>query len=75
MSAGRGATTSVIVDDNIYVSNGYQQNGGNANFIEKYNITDNKWSVLNATLSPKNLRIRRRTIIRFIFLTAGKQSS
>ncbi|MDH5035525.1 MULTISPECIES: Kelch repeat-containing protein [Chryseobacterium] len=53
MSAGRGAITSVIVDDNIYVSNGYQQNGGNANFIEKYNITDNKWSVLNATLSPK----------------------
>ncbi len=53
MSAGRGATTSVIVDDNIYVSNGYQQSGGSANFIEKYNITDNKWSVLNVTLSPK----------------------
>lgn len=53
MSVGRGATTSVIVDDNIYVSNGYQEKGGNANYIEKYNITDNKWSVLNATLSPK----------------------
>ncbi|NIF03967.1 T9SS type A sorting domain-containing protein [Chryseobacterium sp. Tr-659] len=53
MSAGRGAITSVIVDDNIYVSNGYQENGGNANFIEKYNITDNKWSVLNSTLIPK----------------------
>lgn len=53
MSVGRGAITSAIVDDNIYVSNGYQENGGNANFIEKYNITDNKWSILNATLSPK----------------------
>lgn len=53
MSVGRGAINSVIVDDNIYVSNGYQESGGNANFIEKYNITDNKWSVLNATLSPK----------------------
>ncbi|WP_313090009.1 Kelch repeat-containing protein [Chryseobacterium flavum] len=53
MSAGRGATTSVIVDDNIYVMNGYQESGGNANYIEKYNITDNKWSVLNSTLIPK----------------------
>ncbi|WP_426476012.1 Kelch repeat-containing protein [Chryseobacterium sp. CBSDS_008] len=53
MSVGRGAATSVIVDDNIYVSNGYQESGGNANYIEKYNITDNKWSLLNATLSPK----------------------
>lgn len=53
MSLGRGATTSVIVDDNIYVSNGYQESGGMANYIEKYNITDNKWSLLNATISPK----------------------
>ncbi|CAI8721454.1 kelch repeat-containing protein [Chryseobacterium sp. IT-36CA2] len=53
MSVGRGAITSVIVDNNIYVSNGYQESGGNANYIEKYNITDNKWSILNATLSPK----------------------
>ena len=53
MSVGRGAITSVIVDDNIYVSNGYLETGGMANYIEKYNITDNKWSVLNATLSPK----------------------
>ncbi len=53
MSVGRGAITSVIVDDNIYVGNGYQETGGMANYIEKYNITDNKWSVLNATLSPK----------------------
>ncbi|WP_123868013.1 Kelch repeat-containing protein [Chryseobacterium lactis] len=53
MSAGRGATASVIVDDNIYVSNGYQDKGGNANYIEKYNITDNKWSILNATLLTK----------------------
>ncbi len=53
MSVGRGAITSVIVDDNIYVSNGYQETGGMANYIEKYNVTDNKWSVLNATLSPK----------------------
>ncbi|WBV61814.1 hypothetical protein PFY12_06745 [Chryseobacterium camelliae] len=53
MSLGRGAINSVIVDDNIYVSNGYQESGGNANFIEKYNITDNKWSVLNSILSPK----------------------
>ena len=53
MSVGRGAATSVIVDDNIYVSNGYQDKGGNANYIEKYNITDNKWSVLNPTLLSK----------------------
>ncbi|MGH1519856.1 Kelch repeat-containing protein [Chryseobacterium sp. JK1] len=53
MSAGRGGTSSVIVNDKIYVSNGYQENGGNANYIEKYSITDNKWSVLNSTLSPK----------------------
>lgn len=53
MSMGRGAITSVIVDDNIYVSNGYQETGGNANYIEKYNITDNKWNVLNTTLIPK----------------------
>jgi N-acetylneuraminic acid mutarotase len=53
MSVGRGATTSVIVDDNIYVSNGYQENSGNANYIEKYNITDNKWSIFNSTLLSK----------------------
>lgn len=53
MSVGRGAITSVIVDDNIYVSNGYQENGGSANYIEKYNITDNKWSLLHVTISPK----------------------
>lgn len=53
MSAGRGAITSVIVDDNIYVSNGYLENSGNANYIEKYNITDNKWSVFNSSLLSK----------------------
>ena len=53
MSVGRGAIASVIVDDNIYVSNGYQDKGGNANYIEKYNITDNKWSVLDPTLLSK----------------------
>lgn len=53
MSVGRGATTSVIVDDNIYVINGYQESGGNANYIEKYNITDNRWSILNSTLLTK----------------------
>lgn len=53
MSIGRGATSSVIVNDNLYVSNGYQENGGNANYIEKYNITDNKWSVINSSLLPK----------------------
>ena len=53
MSIGRGATSSVIVNDNLYVSNGYQENGGNVNYIEKYNITDNKWSVINSSLVPK----------------------
>ncbi|KAA2224672.1 Kelch repeat-containing protein [Chryseobacterium sediminis] len=53
MSVGRGAAASVIVNDNIYVSNGYQDKGGNANYIEKYNITDNKWSILNTTLFTK----------------------
>lgn len=53
MSIGRGATASVIVGDNIYVSNGYQEKRDDANYIEKYNITDNKWSILNATLLTK----------------------
>ncbi|WP_139166157.1 Kelch repeat-containing protein [Chryseobacterium jejuense] len=53
MSAGRGAVTSVIVNDNIYVSNGYQEKGGDAKYIEKYNITDNSWSILNSTLLTK----------------------
>lgn len=52
MSAGRGAITSVIVNNNIYVSNGYTANG-DTNYIEKYNITNNSWSVLNSTLVPK----------------------
>ncbi|ASK30655.1 hypothetical protein CEY12_11260 [Chryseobacterium sp. T16E-39] len=53
MSVGRGAIASVIVNDNIYVSNGYQEKASDAKYIEKYNITDNKWSVLNSTLLPK----------------------
>ncbi|WP_123966628.1 Kelch repeat-containing protein [Chryseobacterium phosphatilyticum] len=53
MSLGRGAITSVIVNDHIYVSNGYQEKGGNANYIEKYNIKDNSWSILNSTLLTK----------------------
>lgn len=53
MSAGRGAVTSVIVNDNIYVSNGYQEKGGDAKYIEKYNITGNSWSILNSTLLTK----------------------
>lgn len=53
MSVGKGATASVIVNDNIYVSNGYQDKGSNANYIEKYNITDNKWSVFNSNLLTK----------------------
>lgn len=53
MSVRRGAISSVIVDDNIYVSNGYKDTDGNANFIEKYSIKDNRWSVINSTLLPK----------------------
>lgn len=53
MSVGRGAIASVIVNDNIYVSNGYQEKASDAKYIEKYNITDNSWSVLNSTLLPK----------------------
>lgn len=53
MSAGRGAATSVIVNDNIYVNNGYQEKGGDAKYIEKYNITDNSWSIVNSTLLTK----------------------
>jgi N-acetylneuraminic acid mutarotase len=53
MSAGRGATASVIVNDHIYVSNGYQEKASDAKYIEKYSITDNRWSVLNSTLLPK----------------------
>lgn len=53
MSVSRGAITSVIVNDNIYVSNGYQEKASDAKYVEKYNITDNSWSVLNSTLLPK----------------------
>ncbi|WP_449384822.1 Kelch repeat-containing protein [Chryseobacterium phocaeense] len=53
MSSGRGATASVIVDDNIYVSNGYQAKASDARYVEKYNITSNSWSILNATLLPR----------------------
>ena len=53
MSAGRGAITSVIVNDNIYVSNGYQEKASDAKYVEKYNITTNSWSILNSTLLPK----------------------
>lgn len=53
MSIGRGAVASVIVNDNIYVGNGYQDKGGDAKYIEKYNITDNKWSIVNSTLLTK----------------------
>jgi len=53
MSAGRGATASIIVNDNIYVSNGYQEKASDAKYVEKYSITNNSWSVLNSTLLPK----------------------
>lgn len=53
MSAGRGAITSVIVNDNIYVSNGYHEKASDAKYVEKYSITDNRWSILNSTLLPK----------------------
>ncbi|KQT23807.1 hypothetical protein ASG22_07195 [Chryseobacterium sp. Leaf405] len=50
---GRGAVSSVIVDDNIYVSNGYKVSDGNATLIEKYNIKDNRWSIINSKLLPR----------------------
>ena len=53
MSVKRGATSSTIADGNIYVSNGYKDSDGNATFIEKYSIKDNRWTVINATLVPK----------------------
>jgi len=53
MSVRRGAISSVIVDDSIYVSNGYKDSDGNATFIEKYDIKNNRWSVINAKLFPK----------------------
>lgn len=53
MSAGRGAITSVIVNDNIYVSNGYHEKASDAKYVEKYNIPSNSWSILNSTLLPK----------------------
>lgn len=49
----RGAISSAIADDNIYVSNGYKDTDGNANFIEKYSIKDNRWSTINSALVPK----------------------
>ena len=45
--------SSTIADGNIYVSNGYKDSDGNATFIEKYSIKDNRWTVINATLVPK----------------------
>ncbi|MFC3159394.1 hypothetical protein ACFOEQ_13505 [Chryseobacterium arachidis] len=53
MSMGRGGISSVIVDDNIYVSNGYKSSDGNANFMEKYSIKDNRWSIISSTLLPR----------------------
>ncbi|MBL1219475.1 hypothetical protein JET18_01420 [Chryseobacterium sp. L7] len=53
MSAGRGATASVIVNDDIYVSNGYQEKASDAKYVEKYNMTNNSWSIFNSTLLPK----------------------
>jgi len=53
MSVKRGATSSTIADGNIYVSNGYKDSDGNATFIEKYSIKDNRWTVINSTLVPK----------------------
>ncbi|WP_027387982.1 T9SS C-terminal target domain-containing protein [Chryseobacterium gregarium] len=53
MHTGRGAINSVIVDDNIYVSNGYKETDGNANYIEKYSFKDNRWSMINSTLVPE----------------------
>lgn len=53
MSVRRGGISSVLVDDHIYVSNGYRDNDGNATFIEKYSIKDNRWSVVNAKLLPR----------------------
>ncbi|WP_131430852.1 Kelch repeat-containing protein [Chryseobacterium formosense] len=53
MSMRRGAVTSAIAGDNIYVSNGYKDSDGNATIIEKYSIKDNRWSVINSSLVPK----------------------
>ncbi|MCD1118593.1 Kelch repeat-containing protein [Chryseobacterium turcicum] len=53
MSMRRGAISSTIIDDNIYVSNGYKDTDGNATIIEKYSIKDNRWSIINSTLLPK----------------------
>lgn len=53
MSMRRGAVTSAIADDNIYVSNGYKDVDGNATIIEKYSIKDNRWSIINSSLVPK----------------------
>lgn len=53
MSMRRGAISSTIVDNNIYVSNGYKDTDGNATIIEKYSIKDNRWSIINSTLLPK----------------------
>ncbi|WP_343609800.1 Kelch repeat-containing protein [Chryseobacterium oranimense] len=53
MSVERGAIASVIVNDDIYVSNGYQAKASDARYVEKYNITTNSWSILNSTLLPK----------------------
>lgn len=49
----RGAISSAIAGDNIYVSNGYKDSDGNATIIEKYSIKDNRWSVINSSLVPK----------------------
>ncbi|REC43362.1 hypothetical protein DRF67_19365 [Chryseobacterium pennipullorum] len=52
MSADRGALTSVVVNENMYVSNGYTANK-DTNYIEKYNITNNRWSIFSSKLVPK----------------------
>ncbi|WP_185289349.1 kelch repeat-containing protein [Chryseobacterium lactis] len=52
MPTARGAVSSVILNDNIYVANGYTAIK-NANYIEKYNITDGRWTIINSSLIPK----------------------
>ncbi len=53
MSVRRGGISSAVTDDDIYVSNGYRDNDGNATFIEKYSIKDNRWGIVNTKLLPR----------------------
>ena len=53
MPTGRGAISSASDGTHFYVSNGFSAKEKFTGLIEKYDISKNEWSVLTASLIPK----------------------